>query len=502
MSRKRLSDWPCLFALLCLAGLIAMASLVIACDPNGEDLYAHAVYNFTGDGQLPGDYNEDNGEIIAILPGTTVYFHGRRADGGLVDGRDWDVNNGQLAEDVATYYWDFDYNSGDDTTGIFTSHTFNGSPGTDFITRVHVIDGGTPQNDEDKPYVQAEEANAQIAFKLVVPDIDTDSDNNGTINSDDDPIEESYPGRYVQIGGELARVNTGCAPSVTGWKVVLNSSSSRIEVYSDPNGQSRITLPAEYTVGSEPNPVYVKGVSTTGTATLDLTYKPSSTGVGPKDTVRFNVGTSSPQPPLPSDDLNNAAGPDRCNVRWSNPDTAIAYADTFIIPTGYWTIDKIRMWVVPPVPVSPSYALGDHYSAITFYTGSTGSLSQRATGSLTVNSSTVSSLSPSGRTITCTPVTYPGGANYQQPDGTYNQIWQIDFGGLAWNVSGGTYRCGMYGAPRYDRLWFTHATYKSGGTNNFLPFTRSTGVVGTAVTGEGWFGKGSDLNIQVFYSPL
>lgn len=457
---------------------------------------------------------------VVVCVGTTVHFLAVDWYGNVASTVDLDVpvGNGcnyEQKTDTAFYNWDFDYHENDPnypnepsidadgvglTNGVFdVSMTFT-TPGV-YTVRLDVDDDADEAAGDENPLKCLHDEDPvydEITVTVVAPDIDTDSDNDGLIESEDDAIEESYPGKYVEIDGELAEVDLGGLPSTTGSQMRLQATGG-IAVYSYANGTGLLDPLPIYTIGvdSIPPHVYVKGVSA-GPATLEWVSLDGSQNPACTDTVRFAVVASLPDEGLPDANLNNVVG--RCNIRWASVETDTGYAGRFTLPTGTWTVDRIRMWAVPAVPVSPTYHLGDHYSSITLCAGSTDTLTQVATGTLTADSNETSNSN-----ITCTPVTYPDaypvGQDYQQPDGTYDQIWQIDFKNLNLALTGGAtvHKCGMYGVPRVDRLWFTHATTVSSG--EIWPMTISTRELGDVLDdGSGWFGGSeSNINVQVFY---
>jgi hypothetical protein len=43
------------------------------------------------------------------------------------------------------------------------------------------------------------------------------------------------------------------------------------------------------------------------------------------------------------------------------------------MPSGTnWVIEKIRVWIVPSIPVWPEYFLGDVYQSVAIYIGASG----------------------------------------------------------------------------------------------------------------------------------
>lgn len=222
----------------------------------------------------------------------------------------------------------------------------------------------------------------------------------------------------------------------------------------------------------------------------------------PSDSITIYVHDISR--PLPAENLNNAAGANRCNIRWANSDYGndftIGYGDDFTMPSGTnWRIEKIRVWIVPSVPVWPEYFLGDLYQSIALYTGTPGgALTEACSGMFTEGTNHTDN-----GNIIVTPVTYPGGVHYQAADGRFNRIWQIDFANLPLEVNGGmTYVFGVHAVPRVDRLCFMHATHGvQGGDGKIRRFDINNLSNGTTLVEDidNWFGgKGSDINVQVF----
>lgn len=140
-------------------------------------------------------------------------------------------------------------------------------------------------------------------FKVVKVDIRTDSNNDGHILDDDDPIEEDCPGLLVAynddddngnrivdrhdttVAGEddLAEVVLTCAPisDMNGWTVRLMASdgSPYIRAWVSPEKGTGISLPKTYTVGIDTFPitVYIEGYDL-GETMLDLVLiKPDGT---------------------------------------------------------------------------------------------------------------------------------------------------------------------------------------------------------------------------------
>lgn len=201
---------------------------------------------------------------------------------------------------------------------------------------------------------------------------------------------------------------------------------------------------------------------------------------------------------LPSSNVNEDAGANRCNFRWAgSTSSTIGYGDDFQLYAGpSWVIYKIVVWVVPDVPVSPSYYLSDYYDDVALY------MSDGQSGALTlVKSASFSGDGTSDQYVQVTPTDYGSSTGYQCSDGTYNQIWKIEFSNLSKTISAnGTVYFGVIGTPKVDRLWFNHATHGlADGTIREFDTTSLSST--TAVSNVSWFGKDGDINVQVYASP-
>ncbi len=131
---------------------------------------------------------------------------------------------------------------------------------------------------------------------------------------------------------------------------------------------------------------------------------------------------------LPAINLNDAAGANRSNVDWSFSPPSFLTGDDFTLPAlpsgaANWVVDSIRVWIDGGAPGTsfPSNV----YPNLTLYGGpdSVG-VAALSSGSTTGNPN-----------IAISPVTYPGGSNYQGSSGNMYQIWQVDFGNLNWLVA-------------------------------------------------------------------
>ena len=138
------------------------------------------------------------------------------------------------------------------------------------------------------------------------------------------------------------------------------------------------------------------------------------------DTILFDRG-------LPTTNLNNAAGANRSNVAWGDqgPDSAVSVGENFTLG-GTSNIDTITVWVIDSTTPTNTFQLW------------LGLDTSPGAGS----SAKVSDIAAS---TTVTQVTYAGGANYQNTDGSTSNIYQVVFSGLDLTELAGTYAFGVSG---------------------------------------------------------
>ena len=216
---------------------------------------------------------------------------------------------------------------------------------------------------------------------------------------------------------------------------------------------------------------------------------------------------------LPTANLNNTAGSDRSNVAWadqepsSNPSEYWLPGDDFTL-TSNATVDDIRVWIVAAGTSSSGYLP----TGLSLYGGTAGGAISEISTSYTSSSTT-----------------YANGQTYQGNDGSFWNIYQVDFA-VDLNVSGGQtydffvdqpYVCGstdstgacteyfnaflsasneaLSGSPQQGAdntfLWLD----VNGGTQTVETWNSSDGS-GTAGFPAGW-DKNSDANVQVFATP-
>ena len=157
---------------------------------------------------------------------------------------------------------------------------------------------------------------AAVNFRVVKIDIKTDSNNDGSIDDNDDPIEENPPGRVIlynddddnrnhvpdrdesgPVAGEddLADAYLVYAPTsgLDGYKIRLEASEgeANVRVWDSPSKEHPIALPSDdYTIGTDPIPacVYVEGYRV-GEATLDLVLSDPDGNEMCRDRAKFTV---------------------------------------------------------------------------------------------------------------------------------------------------------------------------------------------------------------------
>lgn len=216
---------------------------------------------------------------------------------------------------------------------------------------------------------------------------------------------------------------------------------------------------------------------------------------------------------LPIINLNNVAGADRSNVSWAWPYTDPYWfsGDTFSLTEpaqgGNWTIDTIRTWS-PAIPVD-SGDLGAVYFWISLYGkvgGVEGPFEIKSEGGITGNSS-------DNPNIKLTHVYYDAAGNpsYQDKDGAYWEIWQVDFTNLNWVVPPSAQIQFGVDALGLD-AWYSHASNASlggvpaDGADNLLWYFNADGTAMPCNSGSPnpaypdacvW-DKPSDINVQVF----
>jgi hypothetical protein len=193
---------------------------------------------------------------------------------------------------------------------------------------------------------------------------------------------------------------------------------------------------------------------------------------------------------LPTANLNNTAGVDRSNVAWTEggytPTDYWLVGDTFQNTSSQaWKIDSIRLWTMNP------------FSTVALWGG--------------IGNSSISVVS-SG--VAISGANYADGSTYQGYSGPYRVMNQIDFAVNITLAPGQTYDFFLDGTGADYVVPFAHASNAAlsgsqhdGSNDSMLEANVINGViipgsVGTWTSlGNGW-DKASDVNVQVFGTPV
>jgi hypothetical protein len=212
---------------------------------------------------------------------------------------------------------------------------------------------------------------------------------------------------------------------------------------------------------------------------------------------------------LPQNNLNNASGSVRSNVRWGGDNQGFIGDDfTIGVPGERWVIDSIRTWAVPGYAGAKAARLSDFYQDVRLYLGASSSdVTPVAAAQLAQGTDEVSN--PNIRISEAT----RDGALLYDDFGTPLPVWQIDFTNLNVAARGGAKtRFGVWGMGRpisgqdgKTYTWYNH------GSNAALSGARQDGADGVMLIFDGagradgtlraedkdW-DKPSDINVQVF----
>lgn len=223
--------------------------------------------------------------------------------------------------------------------------------------------------------------------------------------------------------------------------------------------------------------------------------------------------------PLPTENLNEAAGADRSNNSFTESDPTARYnGDVFGLP-GYtsWQITEIRVWSVASIL---GEALGQEFSEVTLYgrvRGETMEVLSTGTPDSSFDAGDPTLVKNSNSKITHRQVQYQTGEDYEGvgTPGVYYPIWEHTFSGLNWTVPGGKaldfapWGVGANPDPlTFYGYWFNHVSNRllSGvpqllayngiwihdfATPDQSGFRRDVGVAGL-------WDKGADMNLIVF----
>jgi len=226
--------------------------------------------------------------------------------------------------------------------------------------------------------------------------------------------------------------------------------------------------------------------------------------------------------PLPTENLNEAAGADRSNNSFTESDPTARYnGDVFGLPgfNPLWQIVEIRVWSVASVL---GEALGQEFSDVTLYGRVRGeTMEVLSTGSPDDTFDSGNLVKNSNPDITHRQVQYKNGEDYEGvgTPGVYYPIWEHTFTNLFWNVPGGKaldfapWGVGANPDPAsYYGFWFNHVSNRAlSGVPQLLAyngiwihdfatpdasgFRRDVGVAGL-------WDKGADMNIIVYARAL
>ncbi|MCX6345239.1 MAG: right-handed parallel beta-helix repeat-containing protein [Armatimonadetes bacterium] len=207
------------------------------------------------------------------------------------------------------YSWEVKLNGS--TVQTYTGDTFNFSKSTcgSYTITCNAADPPYPSAGDDTVHP----AEKSWTITVVDVDIDTDSNNDGAIDSQDDPIEENLPGRIITYNtdddnfndvpdkdesgtltgeNDLAQIKLayGSSSGITGRKVTLLASSGgdKIKVWSTSTKGSQIVLPYIIDSNAVPSVLYVEGVGV-GEATLDIVLALSDNTELVRDKAKFTV---------------------------------------------------------------------------------------------------------------------------------------------------------------------------------------------------------------------
>lgn len=228
---------------------------------------------------------------------------------------------------------------------------------------------------------------------------------------------------------------------------------------------------------------------------------------------------------LPTININDVAGPNRSNVAWAIDNNTFT-GDDFTLPNSgtQWKIDSIRVWTVGDLSnnnadLTDDAFLSDIFSSINLYVGSTSNptLNRVALG----NFSGSGTDSTTNSNIVATRVQYPGPTELDYEGfGNHFSIVQLDFNNLNLLFNAGevvqfglaaddpTFGFGSFnhasnsalsGSPQdgADNLFRDYAVDLGGLTASFLGMNNTDPNTG----GSGW-DKASDINVQVFATPV
>lgn len=249
----------------------------------------------------------------------------------------------------------------------------------------------------------------------------------------------------------------------------------------------------------------------------------ASTGLAAASTLVVDRG-------LPTDNLNFQAGNDRSNIAWAggtNPEGLQRQTgDTFTLgPSGGaedgWQIDQLRTWFwAVNADDRPDKTISDLYNGISLFLGPSSEVDPIPL----IAQTGITGDSADAPNVTITEVTYAGSEPFERRSNVFKTLWQIDFFDLG-TLAPGDYMFGLAGDPAepgelLSDNFFIHASNADlGGVpadgadglhinftglagDPFLTFERWVDSGPVSEGGLGLFNASTDLNIQVYASPI
>lgn len=216
---------------------------------------------------------------------------------------------------------------------------------------------------------------------------------------------------------------------------------------------------------------------------------------------------------LPNANLNLAAGANRSNAAWGFNQNQFFTGDDFILPGGdQWRITSLRVWIPAGAFNDPAFQLGDRFSDVALFGGpSIGGVSLLQSGAFSPNANATDNPN-----IVISQVLYNHlvETTYQTTSGLLANLWQVEFTNLDWLVNAGqSLKFGVHGRTIDSNLaWFNHAsnaalsgTPQDGSDNLIRVFDRMNLLSGDVLVDTnqvGFWDKSSDINVQVFATPI
>jgi len=215
--------------------------------------------------------------------------------------------------------------------------------------------------------------------------------------------------------------------------------------------------------------------------------------------------------PLPTENLNNAAGSNRSNVAWAfvqpwyGSNYAVGDDFSFGVTGQTYQISDLRVWIVG----TDSQPLSSMWQSLTLLGGG------ETVGSVGVLSTV--STSGSDPNVAISQAQYTGGLDYQGTYGSMIDMWQVDFMNLNWTVQGDTTytffvdgipgsinlgngpllsasNAALSGVPEQgadNQMWYLGRDASTDANNDIGQWDSN---------GDGW-DKSSDVNVEIFVTP-